>query len=362
MTLESYLFRSFFLAFLVAAASILLLVLVFQIESSFGHAELTASEAVSLAILILPSKFYEVLPFTFIGCAVLAAFLLSTTNELTGARTAGASDVRLAATAGIFALLLGTLCVAGLNPISAIGLNAYTNIFNNLRQGPAAVFLTGSERIWMRQATEDGQMVMTADRLTDGQRFTDSEFFRFAEDGKLIARYHAREAILGPEGWNLSTVRLWRVDSDARYRPLLIETRESLSVAADSDPAEIQRQLDAPNRVSVWSMGPFIRNLNEAGFNSLHYSAFLHSELAKPFLLGAITMLCFALTLRGHRLRGLGMMMSSAAILGMSMIAIDRFATILGESGRVPIVLAAWIPPLATLMTALVILLYSEES
>jgi lipopolysaccharide export system permease protein len=64
----------------------------------------------------------------------------------------------------------------------------------------------------------------------------------------------------------------------------------------------------------------------------------------------------------GHiRFGGRGVSILIAVLLGFILFYVRNFAQILGENGRLPIVFAAWTPPIATLLIAISIILQKED-
>jgi lipopolysaccharide export system permease protein len=51
----------------------------------------------------------------------------------------------------------------------------------------------------------------------------------------------------------------------------------------------------------------------------------------------------------------------SAVLMGFGLYFIRSFAQILGENGQIPIALAAWAPPIASICLALGLLLHAED-
>jgi len=47
--------------------------------------------------------------------------------------------------------------------------------------------------------------------------------------------------------------------------------------------------------------------------------------------------------------------------MGFGLYFIRSFAQILGENGQIPVLLAAWAPPVASILLALGLLLHSED-
>ena len=84
-------------------------------------------------------------------------------------------------------------------------------------------------------------------------------------------------------------------------------------------------------------------------------------ELARPLFLTALVLVAAAFTMRHTRLGNTGVAVLTAVMLGFSLHYIRNFAQILGENGQIPILLAAWAPPVASLLLALGIVLHMED-
>ena len=74
-----------------------------------------------------------------------------------------------------------------------------------------------------------------------------------------------------------------------------------------------------------------------------------------------LVLISAAFTMRHARLSNTGISVLVAVMLGFGLYYIRNFAQILGESGQIPIMLAAWAPPVASLFLALGILLHMED-
>ena len=66
-------------------------------------------------------------------------------------------------------------------------------------------------------------------------------------------------------------------------------------------------------------------------------------------------------TMRHVRFGGTGRMVLFALLAGFGFYFLRNFAQALGDSGQIPILLAAWSPPVAAVMLSLGLLLHLEE-
>ena len=84
-------------------------------------------------------------------------------------------------------------------------------------------------------------------------------------------------------------------------------------------------------------------------------------ELARPLFLVAMVLVGAAFTMRHTRLGGTGIAVLTSVLLGFALYFVHNFARILGENGQIPILLAAWAPPVASILLTMGLLLHAED-
>jgi lipopolysaccharide export system permease protein len=85
------------------------------------------------------------------------------------------------------------------------------------------------------------------------------------------------------------------------------------------------------------------------------------SELANPLLLAAMVLIGASFTMRHTRFGKTGMMVLFALLVGFGLFFLRNFAQVLGETGQLPVAVAAWTPPIAAILLSLGILLHTED-
>ena len=132
-----------------------------------------------------------------------------------------------------------------------------------------------------------------------------------------------------------------------------------LPTALTSD--EILESFAPPETVGFWDLGRFISQMEEPGFSGLRHRLFLQSELAKPALFAAMVLIGAAFALRPTRFGQTGVMILLAVLAGFALYFLKDFAESLGGRGQIPLLVAAWTPPVAAIMLAVALLLHLED-
>ncbi len=366
MTLHLYFARRFLRSFLtVLMVFFVILVMLDLIEQirKFGSTTADFGDLITLTLLNVPETLYRILPLIMI-LATLSLFLgLARSSELVVARASGRSALKSLVAPLVLAVMIGVISVALFNPIVAATSHQYEVASGRLTgQGASAVSVTG-EGLWLRQGNSSGQTVINAERSNlDGTVLFGATFLGFDLDGRPTYRIEAERAELVLGAWQIDQGKEWRFsdrdDSNPETRSF---TAERMSLASNLTREQILDSFGTPSAIPIWELPRFISQLEAAGFSARVHRTFLHMELALPLLLASMVLVGAGFTMRHTRFGRTGLMVLLALGLGFSLYFIRNFAAILGENGQIPVLLAAWGPPLAALMLPLGLLLHLED-
>lgn len=364
MKLDLYFARRFSVAFLMVGGVFLtLMVLIDLIEQvrKFEGVDVGFNQLLLLVLLNIPGAISEILPLMMILAAVLLFVGLARSSELVVTRASGRSAVRSLAAPVAVSFGIGLLAVSTLNPIVAATTNRYQQLADTYRTGgPAALSLSG-EGLWLRQGGEDGQAVIHArGYIPESAALLDVTILSYAPDGGPVRRIEAASARLGDEGWILRLAKVWPLVAGLNAETNA-KTHDELILSTTLTQERIRDSLGSATGISIYDMPAAIRQLADAGFATLRHEVWYHSELARPLFLVAMVLVGAAFTMRHTRLGGTGIAVLAAVLLGFGLYFIRNFAQILGENGQLPVALAAWAPPVASIMLALGLILHAED-
>lgn len=366
MILHLYLARRFAVTLgLVATALAAIYALLDMVEHvrRFDIAAVGLMPVVRLTALNLPGALYQILPLVVILATLLLFLSLARSSELVVTRAAGRSALLSLIAPALVVVAFGALALAVLNPIVAATGKEYQRLESLLGGGPQSAFSLSSEGLWLRQGDANGQAVIRAEAISQSARdqvaLTGVTIFSFAPDGTPERRIEARRAELGEGRWALREAKVWNLgaanpEQAARHAPVHF-------LATTLRPADITDNLNDKIRIPVWELPDYISRLEQAGFSPRRQQVALQVELAMPAFLLSMLLVGAAFTLRHTRFGQTGMMVLGALLIGFGIYFVRNFATILGENGQIPVLVAAWVPPVAGIMLALGLILHLED-
>ena len=364
MTLSFYIARRFMvsvgLVFLVFFGILLLIDMIEQMRR-LSDTDGSLADALRLSLLNVPDTLYRILPLIVIMGSVALFIALARSSELVVVRAAGRSGLRFLVTPVLVALVAGLLAVAILNPLVAATQKAYADARAVHLGNGESVLSVSDTGLWLRQGGQYGQTVIQAGRANpDGTELSAVTFLTFGPDGAPATRIEAKTARLTPGAWMLDGAKMWDLTT-ANPELGAAQWPDNTRLPSDLTPERIRDSFGTPGAVPIWQLPGYIRGLENAGFNARSYRLWLQMELAQPLLLATMVLIAAGFTMRHARFGKTGTMVLYALLSGFAVFFLRNFAQTLGDSGQIPILLAAWSPPLAAALLALGLVLHLED-
>lgn len=366
-TLSLYIARRFIVtlawSFGVVFAIILLANLLEMLRRS-ASSDVGIGQILAIAALQTPTTALTASPFVVL-LATLACFTrLARSSELVVTRAAGVSVWALIMPVVLSAMALGVLSFSALNPVAAATQQRADTLIARHLSGRESRLSISGEGLWLRQGDATGQTVIhaaTADGAANELRV--ATFFVFDGDGAITTRLDAHSATLTPGAWVLrDAVRREIAPPSQEGAQGGGESRhETLEVPTDLTSAQILDSFERPAAISFWALPASIATLEASGFSARRHRLHWQTQIALPVLFAGMAMIGAAFSMRHVRLGGVGLMALGAVLSAFGFYFIADIAQALGASGAIPVLLAAWAPPLSSLLVAAGLLLHLED-
>lgn len=326
------------------------------VRRSYGH-DMPFSIVIQMVLLKLPSILQEVIPFTVLIGGMLCFARLTRSLELVVARSAGLSAWQFLSPAVLSALAIGIFITTIFNPMAAIMLSGYEKLEARYLHGSTSMLAVSSTGLWMRQQNVDegGKTVIHALRAShEDMTLYDILVLVLDQDNKFIRRIDADSATLKAGYWHIKNAVLTRPGMTA-------EREENFMLPTSLSSNQLQDSFASPETMSFWELPAFIKALKEAGFSALRHELHWHRVMTLPFFLSAMVMIAAAFSLRLPRRGKTGMLFALGIFVGYVIYFLSDLVSALGLSGSIPVLMAAWMPVLISMLFGFVLLLHLED-
>ncbi len=363
MTLHLYVARLFASGIFTTLGGLMMLVMLLDTveltRRTANKPNVSFANVLEMALMKAPEMAIRILPFAVLIGAMMALTKLTRRSELVAARAAGVSVWQFLRPGWMVTLVIGILFVTIFNPIASSMLSRFEQLEARHISGKASVLSLSSSGLWLRDfdTTKKGkpERIFHAQSL-DQQTITmrDVIIFQFKEDSKFIGRMDAESAKLRQGHWELNKVIRSQTGKPS-------EKSETLNLSTELTFEQIQDSFASPETLSFWELPEFIGLLEEAGFSALRHKLHFQVMLALPLLLIGMVFIAATFSLRAPRKGKIVLLVAGGIISGFFIYFLSDLVHAMGLSGSLPLIVAAWVPPIATLLTGIWMMLHLEH-
>lgn len=360
--LHRYLFNQTVRGVLVALLTVLILIVLVDFVEQTRTVEARIAgvnlfDFLGLTLLKTPMLIEMTLPFILLFGVMLTMFQLNRRSELVVMRASGISAWRFVAPALAFAILLGVLSPAVLNP-TATALNA--------RFERARAAITGGvdtrERegaAWYRELGPGEQRLIRAERtdVTDLTLYGVTFVFLDAPAGAepvFTRRIDAASARYVDGQWEVH-------DAVATARGRAADAIGTTTFPAYLDVAALSQNVNAET-VAFWSLPSAARAAAEVGVSPTPYRLRWFRLVTTPILFAAMTLIGCAASLRLLRLGGALQLAVLGGLAGFGLYFLGNVLEAFALGGRLPPILAAAGPSVGATLAALAVIAHFENA
>jgi len=229
-----------------------------------------------------------------------------------------------------------------------------------LKSGNGPLALNGGQ-LWVRQADRmlapQGVAIIHAHAVKlKGRDLTAQQVsvFRLDNHDRFLSRIEAKSASLAGGYWHLQDARSIQADQ-------LPAAPRDINLPTDLTVSRVQESFASPDTLSVWALPGFIRLLDRSGFSSIRHRLHFQALLALPLLAATMTLVSAGFSMRPARRGGVAKMIGSGVAAGFALFVVSKVAEEIGQSGALPVPLAAWAPAAAGLLLSVALLLHTED-
>ncbi len=358
-TLYRYLARQFSIGVGIVFSAFLFLIFSIDLVDTTNHTagkHVPTSAVLGMVLLQIPDFGLQLLPFAVLIGGVFAFVRLSRSQELVAVRAAGVSAWNLLSPALSVAVVMGVFAVVALTPLTSRMLVQYSALEAKYIRGEESQLDVSKNGLWLRQGDGAHQSVIHAMRVAhQGTQLEDVIVFLYGASDHFLGRIDAHSAALGSGAWTLANAWV----SGANGAPPV--HHDIYSLPTTLTPSQIQESFASPETISFWNLPRFIAMAEAAGFSATRYILYFDQLLLLPAMFAAMVFMAASFSLRLARLGGMTRVILFSTMAGFGIYFFDKLTSALGESGILPVALAAAAPATVAILLGMTLVFHQED-
>ena len=363
MNLNSEIYKYISKTFLFSTGIIILLFasIIFIGDTVEFSKKLSSNENMSTALVFilsslnLPKMLLEILPFCFFFSGMLWVIKVSNTKELVVMRSTGLTIIKIVLPIFIVSIILGLFFVLVFSPLISSTQKKILNIESDVLGKPINSILVTNSGFWVKQGNIDGNNMIYAKNLdSKTMQFNDVIVFSFNKEYEVIKKIKAESSELHSNYWLLKNTQVINKIGEISFL-------EKIKIPTSITKNQIKEGFTSPDSLSLWSLIPFIKMFESAGFSAKKHRYHLYKLFSFPFLLASMSLLGLSFNLNNFARKKTNLLLLVGIVTGFFIFYTTKIINALSLAGKMPLLFGSMLPIILPLFLAIALIIHADE-
>ena len=310
---------------------------------------------IQLGTLNLPKMLMEILPFSFLFGGMLWTIRVTKNRELLIMRTSGLSLLRISVPIFVSSFLAGIIFLFIFSPLISATQKKIQKIELEKLGKPINSLLVSKSGFWLKQGHEEGSEIIYAKKLdTRSMTLEDVVIFSFDRMNKIDKKIQAFSAKLTDDHWLLQKTSIINNNGE-------VSNKQQLRIRTTVTSSQVREGFATPETVSLWNLYSFIRMFEKAGFSADKHRLHLYKLFFFPLLLSGMAILGISFNMNTVTKKPLNLSLFYMIIIGFVIFYFTKLISALAISGKIGLILSAFLPSVLPIFFALLFIVQADE-
>ena len=344
---KQYLLKKFikkiFLVFLIFFILILIINLIE--ESNFlKGSETSFITPILLSSLNAPSLLYEMLPFIFLISTQFFFIDIFESKEIFTLRQFGMDNFNLLKFLIIVSFFGGILTIVLFYNFSSLLKNEYLKIKNDFAKDKKYLAVITKNGLWIKDSQKNGTLIINADRI-ENQFLINSSITKFDQNFLITKNIIANKIDVTNKEWVLFDVIETKLDNS-------YEKFETSKFTTNFDLERISNLFSDLTSLTYFDLLRLEKDYKAIGYSVDEINIQKHRFYSLPFLLSAMTIIATIIMIYNKFKKKILFNLFIGILISVLVYYLGNFSNLLGENGKLPLILSVWFPVLMLLSFA----------
>tara|TARA_B100001248_G_scaffold172182_1_gene130500 strand:- start:22552 stop:23640 length:1089 start_codon:yes stop_codon:yes gene_type:complete len=323
----------------------------------FKNLEVSIFMPLTLTSLIIPSMLIKILPIIIFISSMVFMLKMRNSKDLLTLKIFGYSNFKIFIILAFTSFILGWLILFIINPITSTMAKYYEQTKSNYSIDIDHLVTFNKNGLWIKESLRKGERIISAEK-PDGSNLIGVVIFHLDKNFNLIEKIVSKKANIENNKWILNDVIV--------FKPIngIFKGKKFNNYEIDSiyDYEKITSLFRNFNTMSFIDIVTGYEKLLNNGYNKTFLYQSLHTMLSLPFLLFLMTGLASIFAMNALKKSDNFKFIIVGLITIVLVFYLKDLSLALGQTDRIPLVLAIWAPVIAlSLFTFIGVLQINEK-
>ncbi len=295
-----------------------------------------------LTSLYIPGMMIKLLPFIIFISSMKFIIDIRNNKDLLTMKVFGFSNFKIFFILATTSFILGWLTLFLINPVTSAMSKYYEKTKSNYSKDINHLVSFNNNGLWIKENLKNGQRIISA--FSDkGKKLKNITIFNFDENYNLKEKIFSKKADIQSSKWLLSDVSLYKIENEL----FEVEKKETVTINSIYTYEKIINLFKNFETLSFVDLLVNYKKLIDQGYNKNFLNQSLHTMMSMPFLLFIMTALASILIMNSLKKFNNFRFIIIGIITCVIVYYLKDLSIALGQTNRIPLSLAAWVPVIA---------------
>ncbi len=296
---------------------------------------------ITLTTLYIPSMIIKLLPFIIFISSMWLILRLRNNRDLLNLKVFGYSNFKIFLILSTTSFLIGWIVLFAINPITSAMMKYYEKSKSEFSRDIDHLVVVNKNGLWIKENIDSGHRIISSDETKD-DILKNVQIFNIDENYNLIEKISSEKAYISNKNWVLKNVSIISFKDGVVEKSNL----QTYSIFSNYDHEKILSLFKNFDTMSFLELVLNYKNLQEQGYNKSYLDLNLNSMLALPFFLFIMTAIASILTMNKLKKTNNFKFIVIGIITCVAIYYFKDLSLALGQTNRISLSLAAWVPVL----------------
>ena len=343
--LLNYIIRGFFKNFLLVLTVFYffgIILNLFEEIEFFKNLDVSFYIPLFLTIIFIPSMMIKLLPFIIFISSMLFMTKLRNSKDLLTLKVFGYSNVKIFLVLALSSFILGWFILITINPLTSGMSTFYEKTKSYYSRDIDHLINFNKNGLWIKEELPNKKRIISANR-PEGYKLMEVQIYHLNKQSSFIEKIVAEEANIENNNWKLKNVKR----SYLKDEIIQIEKFDTYEIVSIYNFNKINNLFKNFDTLSFLEIITNKKNLLERGYDQLFLNESKHKMMSLPFFLFFMTALASIFTMSTLKRDDNFRLILIGLTVCVATFYLKDLSLALGQTERIPMVLAIWSPVIA---------------
>lgn len=294
---------------------------------------------IALTALYIPNMMIKLLPFIILISSMWFLLQLRNSKDLLTLKVFGYSNFKIFFILAFTSFIFGWIILFAVNPITSAMIKYYEQAKSEFSKDVDHLISINKNGLWIKENINNNYRIISADETKD-EILKNITIYNLDNKHMLAEKIHSKTADISDQNWVLKEVIIHTFENGITSH----KKYEEYSIFSQYDHDKIKNLLKNFDAMSFLDLILNYNSLRDRGYNKSYLDQNLNSMLSMPFFLFLMTALAAIFTLNTLKKSNNFAFIITGLISCVAIYYFKDLSLALGQTNRISLSLAVWMP------------------